>query len=372
MQVFAEETHDHEGEGIVVASEDPTEEPTETPTEPVVTEPVVTEPVVTEPVVTEPVVTEPEVTEPTVEAPSELAAELARMINEVLAPFNLASGMSDEEIKAAIKAQPWAVQKSALNQISQIEVMVEETTNADDEYVVANADVETFFRFRDVMKTVNPVMRASSGTFTPVTGVTVAVSGASDTSHSSGTVTVTAKGSKGVLGFGASAKTATITIYNESGSKAKISFDWTASSVNELKIDGTKYSGSSGSFEKVLDAGESVTATITTAKNNTTNKLVMSNFACVAAKTESNVTFNFDSNYGSVTVAGNAVSPDDVLAISKDGAELKATAKNGATFLGWVDTKDNTILSKTATYTLKPAEDMTVKAVFTQNKEMGK
>ena len=366
MQVFAEETHDHEGEGIVVASEDPTEEPTETPTEPVVTEPVVTEPVVTEPVVTEPVATEPEVTEPTVEAPSELAAELARMINEVLAPFNLTSGMSDEEIKAAIKAQPWAVQKTALNQISQIEAMVEEITDADAEYVVANADVETFFRFRDVMKTVNPVMRAASGTHKPVTGVTVGVSGASNNSMSNGAVTVTAKGSGGILGFGASAKTATITIYNESGSKAKISFDWTATSVNELKIDGTVYSGASGSFEKVLDAGESFGATITTAKNSTTNKLVMNNFACAAVKDSSKVTFQYDNTLGSITVAGNAVAAGDQLDVASAGAALVATPASGASFLAWIDAATHVILSRTASFTLEPSDDMTAQAIFTK------
>ena len=54
---------------------------------------------------------------------------------------------------------------------------------------------------------------ASSGTYTPVSGVKVEVSGATDTSGEA-SITVKAKGSKGILGFGASAKTATIKITN--------------------------------------------------------------------------------------------------------------------------------------------------------------
>ena len=78
---------------------------------------------------------------------------------------------------------------------------------------------------------------ATSGSWTPVTGVKVDVSGGgvTDTSHSSGTVTVKAKGSGGVFGIGASAKTATIKITNESGAEATISCAIAKTSVNSLK-----------------------------------------------------------------------------------------------------------------------------------------
>ena len=203
---------------------------------------------------------------------------------------------------------------------------------------------------------------AATGNHTPITGVTVNVSGATDNSMSSGAVTVTAKGSAGIFGFGASAKTATITIYNESGADGTLSFNWTATSVNNLVIDGTTYTAASGSFSKVLANGASITVTITTAKNGTTNKLVMSNFGLKAAQASSKVTVLFDSALGSVTVGGTATTSGSVHEISKNGAELKADVTSGK-FLGWIDGSKK-ILSKNATYTLTPAEDMTVTAVF--------
>ncbi|MBE6926863.1 MAG: hypothetical protein E7461_08515, partial [Ruminococcaceae bacterium] len=72
-----------------------------------------------------------------------------------------------------------------------------------------------------VMLCVTPIKAsaASSGTYEPVEGMTVYVSGATNTSMSGETITVTAKGSGGIMGIGASAKTATITVYNETESK---------------------------------------------------------------------------------------------------------------------------------------------------------
>lgn len=208
------------------------------------------------------------------------------------------------------------------------------------------------------------VNAAATGTHTPVADVTVGVSGATDNSMSNGAVTVTAKGSGGVFGIGASAKTATITVTNSSGSTATISFDWTATSVNELKIDGTKYTTASGSFSKVMDNGEGITITITTAKNGTTNKLVMSNFIVVQSKDSSNVTFDFDDSLGSITVGGSAVQNGDVVSISKDGSELVATAKSGVQFVGWIDTANYKIISKEKKFNFQPADDITIKPVF--------
>lgn len=204
---------------------------------------------------------------------------------------------------------------------------------------------------------------ASSGSWTPVTGVTVSVSRATDCSHSSGTVTVTAKGSAGIAGFGASAKTATVTIKNSSDTAATVSFNWTAASVNQLVIDETTYSGTSGSFSKVMAAGAEIIATITTAKNSTVNKLVMSNFAWAEVQASSKVTFKYDSSLGSITVAGNAVTSGTKLDIEASGKAIVATAKSGAAFLGWVDGTGK-IINKVASYTLIPEGDMTVQAVF--------
>lgn len=204
----------------------------------------------------------------------------------------------------------------------------------------------------------------TSGSYIPVTGVNVNVSGATDNSMTDGSITVTSKGSGGFLGLGASAKTTTITIYNESGSRATVSFNWTATSVNELKMDGTKYTGEKGSFSKLIEAGESVVITITTGKNSTVNKLVMEGFDLKEPKESSNVTF-ICNELGSITVGGEAVtSNDNIREIPLEGVEIKAVASSGAKFLGWIDAETHKLISTAATHTLTPPSDMMVEAVF--------
>lgn len=93
--------------------------------------------------------------------------------------------------------------------------------------------------------------------------------------------------------------------------------------------------------------------------------LTLSNFSLTVAAASSNVTFNYDSTLGSVTVGGFAVTSGTTQEVPlEDGAALVATPNSGTTFLGWVDEADNSVLSTAASYTLKPAADITVKAVF--------
>jgi hypothetical protein len=231
------------------------------------------------------VVTEPVVTEPEDGKPSELAVELAARVNAIVEDYGINADMTEEEIFEAMYEKSDEELFATMDEMEDLAEAAENATGADEAYILANAELQAYGKLCDAMNQLSEIalLAAASGSHTPVTGVTVGVSGATDNSMSSGAVTVTAKGSGGILGFGASAKTATITVYNESGSKANISFDWTATSVNQLKIDGSVYSGTPGNFSKVLDAGENFVVTITTAKNSTTNKLVMKNFACVAA-----------------------------------------------------------------------------------------
>ena len=327
-QVFAEEAHDHEEEGAVAGSEQ-----TEVST-----------------------------------TPSELAVDLVNRVNAIVEDYGINADMTEDEIFDAMYEKSDDELFATMDEMDALSEAAEAADAADALYVGLHANLEAYGKLADAMNQLREIaLFADSGSHKPVAGVTVGVSGATDNSMSNGAVTVTAKGSGGIFGFGASAKTATITVYNESGSKAKISFDWTASSVNQLKIDGTVYSGSSGSFEKVMDAGESFVITITTAKNSTTNKLVMNSFVCEAVKESSKVTFQYDSSLGSITVAGAATEDGAQLDISSAGAELKATAANGGAFLGWIDANTHVILSRNATYTLEPAGDMTVKAIFTKN-----
>jgi len=199
---------------------------------------------------------------------------------------------------------------------------------------------------------------ASASEHIPVEGIKVNVSSASSESLSSGTLTVTAKG--GLF----SKKTATVTVFNNSGSTAKISFAYTASAASSFTLGGASASAS-GSYSALLENGASVALVITSNSglSNTTATLKLSGFDLVVAKESSNITFDYDSNYGSVTVGGENVANGDIKEIAMSGTDVVATATNGARFLGWVG-EDNLILSTSATYTLAPADDMTIKAIF--------
>ncbi|MBE5970992.1 MAG: hypothetical protein E7246_00525 [Lachnoclostridium sp.] len=297
---------------------------------------------------------------------SELYFDVKVEIAEFLDNYGIVVGVSDDEIADSIIAMDGDTQQTAWNECVELEKMLPDLLESEAVVLAEFSTVDTWARFYMIMQTMSlPTFLAASGNYTPVEGVTVSVSGATDNSMTDGTVTVTAQGSGGIFGLGASSKTATITIYNETESVSTISFDWTASSINELKIDGTVYLGTSGSFNKVLEPKSSFIVTVTTAKNSTSNKLVLSNFNISAAATESNITFNFDDTLGSVTVGGASILAGDVLTIRfEEGAELVASPKSGARFLGWVDETDNSILSTTTSYALMPAGDMTIKAVF--------
>jgi len=179
---------------------------------------------------------------------------------------------------------------------------------------------------------------------------------ATNMSESGGVVTVTAKGGR------ITATTNTITITNETESTVKLTFSYSASGYSTFSE-----SSASGIYDATLDAGGSVTMSIkgTTGLFGYTNGvLTLSNFSLVVASSSSNVTFNYDSTYGSITADGEAVADGGIKEIALSGAALVATPVSGATFLGWVNEADNQILSTATSYTVKPAQDMAVKAIF--------
>ena len=194
--------------------------------------------------------------------------------------------------------------------------------------------------------------------------INVDVKGATKVSDSSSEITVTAKGSAGIFGALASSKTTTITVTNTSSTAATIAFDWTATNVYSLTIDGSAMSSSNGSVNKVIEAGKSFNIIITTDKNSTENKLVMKNFAWKEASGSAKITIQYDTSMGSITADGNAVANGGTLNISPAGVTLVATAKSGASFYGWVNATNGALLSTAATYQLQLAENTTVRAIF--------
>lgn len=180
---------------------------------------------------------------------------------------------------------------------------------------------------------------------------------------SGGTVTIKASGSL----FGK--KTNNITITNNSGAKAKISFDYTADKASSFKIAGAT-AATSGSYSAVLEADASLSIVLVSNSglSNTTATLKLSNFILTVAAESSNITINYDSTLGSVTAGGTAVESGGVVSdvTLANGVALVAAPSSGAEFLGWVD-EDGKILSTATSYTLTPSADMTVKAAFAKD-----
>ena len=171
-------------------------------------------------------------------------------------------------------------------------------------------------------------------------------------SGNSATVTV-----KGTL---VQSKSNSVDIYNNTLDIATLSFDYSASNYKSFSLG-----NASGSYSVLLNPGAGITINIEAGAPYKEAKLTLSNINLVAAQESSNVTFEYDSAYGSITVNGETVSSGAVrTATLKDGATLVATAKNGGQFLGWLNTANSTILSTSATYKLSPVADMTVRAVF--------
>ena len=297
---------------------------------------------------------------------TELLQQIQSKMDAILLEYLGATVLTEDEVIDTVINMTWVQMEDALADRDELEPLMSELTEeqiATLEESYEGADTIVCF-YETIELSMTPVFFAStSGTHTPVEGVTVTVTGATDNSMTDGTVTVTAKGSGGIFGLGASSKTATITVANGKDKSAQVSFDWTADSVNQLTIDGTVYSGTSGSFSKTLDAGASITITVVTAKNSTTNTLVMSNFAIAEVADSSSVTVQFSTG-NSVTVNGTAVASGDVIDVTSAGATFTASSSN---FVAWINAADNTILSETAEFTLKPTGDMTVKAVYGPN-----
>lgn len=305
------------------------------------------------------------------ETSEEKLVRLQAEMDHVLKRYLGATVLTEEEVADIVCNMTWEDMEAALSDKNKLEsdmaLLTEEEIKLLEE---CYAGLETIVYFYETIEqTMTPTFLAATGTHKPVEGVTVSVSGATDNSMSNGAITVTAKGSAGFIGIGASAKTATITIYNDSENSATVSFDWTATSVNQLVIDGTTYTGTSGSVSKLLNATNSFTITITTAKNGTENKLKMSNFNITVAQDYSDVTIIFDSSLGSVTAGGEAVTISGAAKENinaTEGISLVATPKSGVTFLGWINEESGEILEggTVNSFTYKPTKDVEIRPIF--------
>ena len=185
--------------------------------------------------------------------------------------------------------------------------------------------------------------------------------------ESDGIITITATGTT----FGQ--KTNTVTIANESQDTAKLSFDWAV--ANAKSYDANGVTGDAGVLGTVdgngvcsvrLDAGKTITITLKSGiKSVGTATLTLSNFTFELVADSANVTFEVDSEEGSITVGGNAWTSGEAIAVDPEvGVAVTATAKSGYTFVGWVNTETGRVYSMKASDTVVPTTDASIRATF--------
>ena len=162
----------------------------------------------------------------------------------------------------------------------------------------------------------------------------------------------------------------TLTITNNSGADANLYFKY--SLTNGGSLSGA-ISGNSGTYGPTkLANGDKITITIQSQKGDSKiTTLNITDLALTEIKSKVDVTFLTPTN-GSYTVTPSGGSEQTISAdttLSNDDGftyELTATAADGARFVGWVD-GNNSIRSTSATFTLKPAENMSIKPFFVKD-----
>ena len=215
--------------------------------------------------------------------------------------------------------------------------------------------------------------KAASETLQTIDGLgatyTTPSNGKAEWSANGTTIVGKATGYKAMNKFPRIAKT-TLTLTNNSGSKATLKFHY------ELKSDGSlsgAISERQGNYNAELDAGKSISITLTSPKGESTNDLTISGLSLIRADA-GNVTTTFKpAENGSFKVAAGSGSAQEVTEeISKTAAAgseytVTATANDGYIFFGWYNVEKNTVLSTDATYTFSASANMTISPKFVAN-----
>ncbi len=277
-------------------------------------------------------------------------------MDAILTKYLGSADMSESEVQAAVGQMDEAVRDAALDEAFTFYDRVLECS--EDQLTSLEPSYTTFMNLCYALQ-------SYSGVSTYVTGTEgISFSGSGYTENADGTVILNATGTAGSCGGGSTAS-ATLTIKNTSGETAELSFSYALANVNSLTIDGgSSISGTtSGTFSKVLDPDASITISLTTAKNNTTNTVTLSEIKLSAFAESSQITVIYDSSLGNVTPAGDIIENGQVVSISGN-TDFIATASNGSKFLAWIDTSTNRVLSTGTTCTVSSIGDQEIKAIF--------
>lgn len=397
VEVFAtevEDVHSHEDEIIIGGDEPIVENPLDLGVDPVINMPVIDSSddlmdvgatdtelvsggnVVIEKITTEPAIEEPEetVTEPAIEEPEEESGysdeylDAQFIIDDILTYYVGGTDKNDEEIDEIVSQMDSDTIHIAQMEIYDLEESVaEQLTEEEITTLVENNPV--FVCFAETLDQYGTgVNLLASKTVTVLDGKISVTDSAGNGALSNGTITIKASG--WLFGKGENS----ITIKNDSGSEVELKFDYGASSYSSFKIAGKSSTGS-GSYSATLANDGTVQLYLQSKSglSDTTATLTLSNFSLKEIADSSDVTVIYDNTLGSVSVNGSSVSPNTVIeGIGKENSiSLIATVKSGVEFLGWVDTSDHSVISKSKEFSYKPTANVKVQAAFARDGATG-
>ncbi len=279
-------------------------------------------------------------------------------INSVLLRYFGANDISEDDIADAVSKMSEKTISSAKDDIKKIISLIKALTKEERKTVLKTDSAKSIGIFGSLLGLntgINALSADVPQAASSVLGGKVTVTDSEGTcSVSNNVVTITVKG--GLV----SGKTNTIDIYNNTDAISTLSFNYSASNYESFSIG-----NANGTYSVLLNPGAGITVSLGAGAFYKEAKLVLSNISLVEAASSSNVTFEYNSAYGNVTVNGAAVSTGESKEITlASGATLVATAANSGRFLGWINTANSQLISTEPSFKLTPVADMTVRAVF--------
>ncbi len=280
-------------------------------------------------------------------------------MNNVLLRYLGTTVMTEDKIIDVIIEMDFDTMLEAISDIEALEDSIMEMSELEASALLNTESANTLGILESTLALATTPMTFAAKVISVLDGQVTVTDSLGTGSLSNDVVTITAKGSL------LSKKTNTITVSNESDSYATLEFDYNATTYNSFKIDNVAASAT-GTHSVLLGAGESTTLTIVSNSgfSNLTATLKLSNFSLTNASSTSKVTVSYDADMGSVSADGETATSGTQYDVSLDEGILLSANVNNSKFLAWVNAETNEVLSRSASFTYTPAEDIEIKAVF--------
>ena len=285
-------------------------------------------------------------------ASTEQLTALREQIELYMQTYKLALDMSDGDLANAYFVLDSDGARAAWLEANELLALAGELSSDDADILEADENSKLCLRFYDIMVRINSPMVMDGGQTIDDKYIKISCSGNATIAKDGATITITLSGT--MSGCTAVTQEDTITVENTSDKTATIVFTWSKNGDGSTSLSTSPYS-------KQLDAGGTDTFKITSPEGSDSSIiLTLSDFEYTAAQETSKVTFHYSA--GDVKVAGTSVGgTGESATIGSEGAEIETTGDN---FIAWVNNEDNRIVSTSANFTLKPAKDMEIKALF--------